>query len=151
MNIIIVGGGTAGWITALYVKQTFPEYKITLIESKEIGILGAGEASTTHLTNFLDFVKIPVSDLIKYTNATVKTTAKFTGWSKNYDEYFYHPFEYIKKDFSEQHGYFNVNEMLDTNLFHLYSYVNDISMDEYCFINKISNKQTYIKKKLRSI
>lgn len=140
MNITIVGGGTAGWITALYVNQTFPEYKITLIESKEIGILGAGEASTPHLIDFLNFVKIPVSDLIKYTNATVKTTAKFTGWSKNYNEFFYHPFEYIKKDFSEQHGYFNVEGLLDTNLFHLYSYANDISMDEYCFINKICNK-----------
>ena len=38
----------------LFINKTFPDLKITLIESKEIGILGAGEGSTPHLINFLD-------------------------------------------------------------------------------------------------
>lgn len=138
MNIVVVGGGTAGWITALYAKKIFPENNITLIESKEIGILGAGEASTPHLINCLDFLEIPISDLIKYTNATIKNTAKFTGWSNDKEDYFYHPFEYFDKNLSEQHGYFN-SFQLDSNYFHSYFYLNDVSMDDYCFINKLCN------------
>lgn len=139
MNITIVGGGTAGWITALYANKVFPEKNITLIESKEIGILGAGEASTPQLIDCLDFLEIPVSDLIKHTNAAIKNTAKFTGWSKDNKDYFYHPFEYYTPNLSEQNGYFNSFE-IDSNIIHMYSYLNDISMDDYCFINKISNK-----------
>jgi glycine/D-amino acid oxidase-like deaminating enzyme len=41
-NLVIVGGGTAGWLTALYAKKEFPRANITLIKSEDIGILGAG-------------------------------------------------------------------------------------------------------------
>jgi len=138
MNIVIVGGGTAGWLTALYAKKIFPEHKISLIESKEVGILGAGEASTPHLISILNFLEISIPDFIKKTNATIKNTAKFTGWSKNKENYFYHPFEYNNNLISEQNGYLD-NFKTGTNIFHLYSYLNNISSDEYCFINKLSN------------
>ena len=138
MNIVIVGGGTAGWLTALYAKKIFPEHNISLIESKEIGILGAGEASTPHLINVLDFLEIPTSELIKKTNATIKNTAKFTGWSKNEKDFFYHPFEYANSLISEQHGYLDKFKT-GTNVFHLYSYLNNVPSDQYCFINKLSN------------
>ena len=42
-KIVIVGGGTAGWLSALFAQQNLPSTDITLIESDEIGILGAGE------------------------------------------------------------------------------------------------------------
>jgi len=46
MKIVIVGGGTAGWITAaMFVKHT-TDYDVTVIESTKIGIIGAGEGST---------------------------------------------------------------------------------------------------------
>ena len=139
MNIVVVGGGTAGWLTALYAKKIFPEHNVTVIESKQIGVLGAGEASTPHLIQILDFLEIPTSDLIKNTNATVKTTAKFTGWSNNSKDSFYHPFEYYNNTISEQNGYLD-KFATDTNIFHLYSYLNNISSDEYCLINKLCNK-----------
>jgi len=139
MNIVVVGGGTAGWLTALYSKKIFPEHNITLIESKEIGILGAGEASTPHLIEVLDFLEIPTSEIIKNTNATIKNSAKFTGWSKNKQESFYHPFVYYDNRLSEQVGYSNSYES-NTNYFHLYNYLNDIPNDQYCFINKVCNK-----------
>lgn len=138
MNLVVVGGGTAGWITALYAKKMFPEYKISLIESKEIGILGAGEASTPHFINVLDFLGIPTSELIQKTNATIKSTVKFSGWSKNKQDFFYHPFVYNDKSISEQHGYLDKFKT-GTNVFHLYSYLNDISDNEYCLINKLCN------------
>jgi len=51
-EMVVVGGGTAGWITALYVHHNFPNATITLIESSEIGILGAGEGTTPNLLDF---------------------------------------------------------------------------------------------------
>jgi len=64
-NIVVVGGGTAGWMTALYIQRVLPTSNITVVESEEIGILGAGEGSTPQLINYLDFVGIPESKLIK--------------------------------------------------------------------------------------
>lgn len=90
-NIVVAGGGTAGWITALYVKNVFPNCKVTLIESEEIGILGAGEGSTPHLTEFLKFVNIPISDIIKNCDATIKNGIKFTNWN-NDNKFYYHGF-----------------------------------------------------------
>ena len=49
MEIVIAGGGTAGWLTALYAQHICPKDNITLIESEDIGILGAGEGSTPQL------------------------------------------------------------------------------------------------------
>lgn len=138
MNIVVVGGGTAGWLTALYSKKIFPEHNITLIESKEIGIAGVGEASTPHLINILNFLEISISDFIKKTNSTIKNAIKFTGWSKNKKDFFYHPFEYNNNLISEQHGYLD-SFKTGTNIFHLYSSLSNVPSDEYCFINKLSN------------
>ena len=75
-NIVVVGGGTAGWLTALYANKIFPEHKVTLIESKDIGILGAGEGSTPMLVDLFDFLNIPVSTFIKETKTTIKNGIK---------------------------------------------------------------------------
>jgi tryptophan halogenase len=54
MKIVIVGGGTAGWLAALIISKTKPrEHVITVIESSTIGIIGAGEGSTGTLTNII--------------------------------------------------------------------------------------------------
>lgn len=91
-NITILGGGTAGWLTALYAQKMFPTDNITLIESKEIGILGAGEGSTPKLVQFFDFLEIPLEDFIKKTKSTLKVGIKFTNWAKE-NGYYYHNFE----------------------------------------------------------
>ena len=46
MHIVIVGGGTAGWVTAALVIKKFPQHKITVLESSKIGIIGVGESTT---------------------------------------------------------------------------------------------------------
>lgn len=90
-NIVIAGGGTAGWITALYVSRIMPDKNITLIESSDIGILGAGEGSNPTLIEFLNFVGIPLHDLFQHCEATVKNGIKFTNWN-NDNEFYYHGF-----------------------------------------------------------
>ena len=99
-NIVIVGGGTAGWLTALYAKRIFPDDNITLIESAEIGILGAGEGSTRQLIKILSHLNIQIEDLIKETKCTIKTGIKFTNWSKEKD-YYYHDFTHEGSAFDE--------------------------------------------------
>lgn len=90
-KLLIVGGGTAGWLAALFINNKFKNFDVTVIESSSIGILGAGEGSTPHLINFFDRLGIPVSDLIKHAGATIKNGIKFTNWN-NDNKHYYHGF-----------------------------------------------------------
>lgn len=90
-KFVIVGGGSAGWITALYINNIFPESAVTVIESSDIGILGAGEGTTPHFVDFLNDVKININEFIKETKATVKQGIKFTNWHGD-GSYYFHPF-----------------------------------------------------------
>jgi tryptophan halogenase len=93
MKITIVGGGTAGWIAALSIAKAQPGvHDITVIESKKIGIIGAGEGSTGI---FLDFIAgtffktdIDVNDFIANTNATFKYGIKHVNWKGDGSFYF---------------------------------------------------------------
>jgi len=100
-NIVIVGGGTAGWLTALYAQRNCPTDNITVIASEEIGILGAGEGSTPALISFLQDLKISIPDLVKNCDATIKNGIKFTNWN-NDNDFYYHGFQ----NFLEQEGSF---------------------------------------------
>jgi tryptophan halogenase len=92
-NITVIGGGSAGWLTALYARAVMPDKKITVIESDAIGILGAGEGTTPDLIRLFDALDIPLSRLIKETNCTVKNGIRFTNWNGGgVSDYFYHCF-----------------------------------------------------------
>jgi tryptophan halogenase len=90
-NFVIVGGGTAGWMTALFLKKNYPWVNITVLASAEIGILGAGEGTTPHFIQFMDNIGIAVSDIVKYAKGTLKSGIKFTDWNGDDTSYF-HPF-----------------------------------------------------------
>ena len=93
-HIVIVGGGAAGWLTALTLQKIFKHTsnKVTLIESDEINILGAGEGSVPKLTGFLfNTLELPVNEFIKETNSVFKYGISFENWNGDGEKYF-HPF-----------------------------------------------------------
>jgi tryptophan halogenase len=81
MNITVLGGGTAGWLTAMLTKKFYPNATVNLIESEEIGILGAGEGTVPHFIDVLKMIDISQEDLVKYAHATLKLGIRFVNWN----------------------------------------------------------------------
>lgn len=92
-SIVIVGGGTSGWMTAASLSQQLKgkSVAITLIESSAIGTIGVGEATIPTLRRFYQKLGFTDLDVMKATNATCKLGIEFKGWSGN-DSSFIHPF-----------------------------------------------------------
>ncbi|WP_096087644.1 tryptophan halogenase family protein [Agaribacterium haliotis] len=90
-KIVIVGGGSAGWMAAAALVRARPNLDIELIESPHIASVGVGEASLPGLRNFNAFLGIDEVEFIKKTGATFKLGIKFQNWrSQGLD--FFHPF-----------------------------------------------------------
>jgi len=87
MNIVIVGGGTAGWIAALMISKVHTNHTVTLIESSKLGIIGVGESTTGLLTGILSNsyhnFGCDIHKFIRQCNATLKYGIKFVNWSAN--------------------------------------------------------------------
>jgi tryptophan 7-halogenase len=85
-NIVILGGGTAGWVTALNFLQKTNDVKITVVSSKEIPIIGVGESTTGMMNNLINInngkIKINELDFIKETDSTFKLGIKHQDWYK---------------------------------------------------------------------
>ncbi|HEX3677908.1 MAG TPA: tryptophan halogenase family protein [Sphingomicrobium sp.] len=94
-SVIILGGGTAGWMTANILHRRWSEHgtKVSLIESKAIGIIGVGEGSTPQLKAFFDEIGVAEAEWMPRCNATYKAGIEFSGWSEQpgFERYF-HPF-----------------------------------------------------------
>jgi 2-polyprenyl-6-methoxyphenol hydroxylase-like FAD-dependent oxidoreductase len=79
-KFVVVGGGTAGWLSALFLKKNIPKAHITVIESSDIGILGAGEGTVWNFIEFLQSIDISPADIVYHAQGTFKNGIKFTDF-----------------------------------------------------------------------
>jgi len=82
-NIVIVGGGSSGWLTAIFLLRFNSSLNVTLIESDKISHIGVGESTQPAVSNFLNFIGYPQTDWMPHANATYKFGVMFNGWSDN--------------------------------------------------------------------
>ncbi len=95
-SILILGGGTAGWMSATLLKKHLPKHEVTLVESPNIGTIGVGEGSTPHLKQFFDALDISEYDWMPACNATFKNGISFINWTEHLkNNRYFHPFPSI--------------------------------------------------------
>jgi tryptophan halogenase len=92
-NIVILGGGTAGWMSAAALVKLLPhnKFNITLVESDQISTVGVGEATLPHLRFFNQRLGIDEREFMRATQATFKVGIEFSNWGQEGDAYI-HPF-----------------------------------------------------------
>ena len=104
-RIVIVGGGTAGWISAAYMARMLSAnleagVRITLIESPDIGIIGVGEGTFPSIRKTLNRIGLSETDLIREANATLKQGIRFVDWrvapADGRSEHYLHPFQIVE-------------------------------------------------------
>ena len=86
-RILIVGGGTAGWLTAAYLAKYLAlsersHLEVTVLESPEIGVIGVGEGTFPTIRTTLQFLGIDEKRFIRETSATFKQGIRFVDWAQ---------------------------------------------------------------------
>ena len=98
-KVVIVGGGTAGWMCAAAMSRYFNDGRreIVLVESDAIGTVGVGEATIPPIANFNRMLDIAEPEFLKATKGTFKLGIQFVNWGRQGESYF-HPFGEFGQD-----------------------------------------------------
>jgi tryptophan halogenase len=94
-SVLIVGGGTAGWLTAAFLKRALADVRITVVESSAVPRIGVGEATIPSLRSTMEFIGVDEAEWMRACNATFKSGILFQGWRvgpSDPNDTFYHPF-----------------------------------------------------------
>lgn len=135
-QIVIIGGGTAGWMTAAALSKILRpgEVSLTLVESDEIGIIGVGEATIPDMLQFNLFLGISEAEMMRATQATFKLGIEFVDWSRKGEHYF-HPFGFHGIDI----------DGLDFHQHWLHCRANGLkdSIGDYCVTEVVAKKNKF--------
>ncbi|MGP4096930.1 tryptophan halogenase family protein [Nonomuraea sp. KM90] len=92
-NVVIVGGGTAGWMTATYLNKAFGDsVSVTVVESARVPTIGVGEATFSTIRHFFAHIGVEEHEWMPGCSASYKLAIKFENWREP-GTHFYHPFE----------------------------------------------------------
>ena len=91
-SIVVLGGGSAGWMTAATLIKHFPNKKISVIESADVPTVGVGESTLGQINEWLYTLDINDDDFMKATDASLKLSIKFTDWTGKGEGGFHYPF-----------------------------------------------------------
>jgi tryptophan halogenase len=116
MNIIIVGGGTAGWMTASYLSKK-TDWDITVIQSQDIPIIGVGESTLPSMYDFIHDCGLTEQDLFDNCDAVRKYTIKHKNW---HGESWFHHFCFDEAEHDEQMRWMENYELPDKKWRHAY-------------------------------
>jgi len=100
-RIIIVGGGSSGWMSAAMLSKQFPNIEIALIESPNVPIIGVGESTLGTINSYLSLLGLKDEDWMAYCNATYKLAIKFTDFYER-GKCFYYPFGFKDQENTQQ-------------------------------------------------
>jgi tryptophan halogenase len=124
-RVVILGGGTAGWMTASYLAKAFGDLTVTVLEAPSIPRIGVGEATVPNLQPvFFDFLGLKEKDWMPECNASFKIAVKFINWctpgaaqpdarwTATGSDHFYHPFGLLPECDRLPLSHYWVNERL---------------------------------------
>lgn len=123
-SVVVLGGGTAGWIASFFMHECFPEAKVTVVESSALGIIGAGEGTFRNFNYFLERFEIDETEFMEATEATFKLGIQYENWKNIGDQYFH----FFLDNITSEANQFQV-ESLDA--FWAYLVSKDQSVDRY--------------------
>lgn len=108
MRVLVVGGGSAGWITAAYLDRSLngtgpKDVLIGVVESARIGRIGVGEATIPTMKRTLARIGVPEREFLKAADATFKQAIRFDDWLTDGHKY-YHPFDRLTATRYDRHG-----------------------------------------------
>jgi tryptophan halogenase len=140
-SFVIVGGGSAGWITASTLIHKFPNKKITLVESKTVPTIGVGESTIKEINTWLKRLDVDIKDFIVNTEAAYKFGVKFTDFENlGLESFFTHFGEQFQP--SDSNG--------KSNFFYQKEINNDLNFNDY-FINYIPQSHMMLNNKFTDL
>ena len=92
-RLVIVGGGTAGWLSACVMAARLPQLEVTLVEAPDIPTIGVGEGSWPTLRDTLATIGIDESEFLRKCDASFKQGSRFDGWVDGSEgDNYHHPY-----------------------------------------------------------
>jgi tryptophan halogenase len=132
-KFVIVGGGTAGWITAHAIRKYFPDDDVSIIYSEIKGTIGVGEATTPHMTEFLNNIGIDLRHFLKTVGGTIKHGISFENWNGDGRNYL-HPF-------AEKLANFSIPNVFSNDCWDLYNKLlinKNLPFDQYLYQTRLA-------------
>lgn len=122
-EILVVGGGTAGWLAACHLAKKLSRgdsgARVTLIESPDIPTIGVGEGTVPAMRQSLEYLGISETDFIRDCDATFKQSIKFVDWMRDRGDgsanYYHHVFDYPDVSEVDLTPYWLMNQTGDTS------------------------------------